>query len=93
MRKSKLKLETLRYDYKLPSYIMSSGGNSIISNLMVMSRAQAKEVTKTVSHELTQDDEQENEAQTALGDMSLYWPSPYGLTSIDFFARDPSLNI
>mmetsp|Transcript_9387 Transcript_9387/g.12782 ORF Transcript_9387/g.12782 Transcript_9387/m.12782 type:complete len:187 (+) Transcript_9387:1488-2048(+) len=93
-KKEKVKQENLLHHYKLPGFIMGAGGNQIFNNMTVMSRAQAKSITP-VAHELTQEDEQDEQQKNSsvLGDMCLYWPSPYGLTSIDFFARDPSVNI
>ena len=43
-----------------------------------------------VGHEIACDDgiDSQLDKKSTLGDTSLYWPSSYGLTSLDFFARD-----
>jgi len=91
-KNQKVKQEVLLHHYKLPGFILGEGGDRIFKNMSVMSREQAKSITQ-VGHELTGEDENEEPSSSVLGDMSLYWPSPYGLTSIDFFSRDPSLKI
>ena len=59
-----------------------------------MSRKEYKSMNAT-GHEIQFEDSIASTERKAsiLGDMSLYWPSPYGLTSIDFYAKDQSLKI
>jgi len=91
-KKNRVKQEVLLDYYKLPAYIKGEGGNQIFKKLEVISREQIKSITP-LGHEIACDDGQETPKGSVLGDTSLYWPSPYGLTSIDFFARDQTLKI
>ena len=92
VRKSeKVKMENLLHHYKLPSWLMNEGGDQIFKKMEVMSREQIKSMT-SLGHDIANDEGPENSESrgSVLGDTSLYWPSPYGLTSIDFYARDQS---
>ena len=93
-KKEKVKQETLLHHYKLPGFIKGEGGDKIFKAMQHISRSEIKNLNK-VGQELACDDgfDDNNSKGSVLGDICLYWPSQYGLTSIDFFARDWSLQI
>ena len=88
-KKEKVKQEVLLHHYKLPSWLSGDGGDQIFKKMEIMSRKEYKSMNST-GHEIAYGETiaSTERKSSILGDMSLYWPSPYGLTSIDFYSKD-----
>ena len=92
------KQDFLNVNYKLPDYIKGAGGDFIFKQLSVKSRKEIAEL-QAMGHEIRKSIQEQNvegsqlSQKTMLGDMSLYWPCPYGSgwTCVDFFPRDPNM--
>ena len=63
----------------------------ILKKLEVRSRAEIRN-TMSVGHDIDSDSDYNKPAQkvdkSGLSDMSLYWPSAYGLTVVDHLVKD-----
>ena len=99
-KKEKSKLNILIEHFKLPNYLKGIGGDLIFKQLAVKSRKEIANL-QSISHEISSTGHGNDKEfaqlspETSLGDMSLYWPCPYGSgwTSVDFLSREPNVKI